>query len=149
MWLCTSPAYDTVHMRSIIIDIRLYMNSGHLSCPHSHTHTQSHGQTDRRLVRPSGDQKLLTRVCLTWYHIRSVTEHSSLCCGTQVLVNTTRATVLALAHGETKTQMLFSLDILFFCCCPSYSQIGKGGGCRTNDYTLSLSFVISQCRLGL
>lgn len=24
MWLCTSPAYDTVHMRSIAIDIRLH-----------------------------------------------------------------------------------------------------------------------------
>lgn len=28
MWLCTSPAYDTVHMRSIAIDIRLHKNSG-------------------------------------------------------------------------------------------------------------------------
>lgn len=37
MCLCTSPAYDTVHMRSIIIDIRLYINSGHLSCSHSLT----------------------------------------------------------------------------------------------------------------
>lgn len=47
MWLCTSPAYDTVHMRSIIIDIRLYMNGGHLSCSHtlSLTHTLTHSVT--------------------------------------------------------------------------------------------------------
>lgn len=37
MWLCTPPAYDTVHMRSIAVDIRLHKNSGYLCCSHSHT----------------------------------------------------------------------------------------------------------------
>lgn len=113
MWLCTSPAYDTVHMRSIIIDIRLCMNGGHLSCSLSHTLSHTDIQADRQMDEQMTSQafsgpKLLTRVCLTWYHIHSVTnfwvdEHSLLCCGTHVLVNTTRATVPALAHGETKT----------------------------------------------
>lgn len=35
MWLCTCPAYETVHMRSF--DIGLYMNSGQLSCSFSQT----------------------------------------------------------------------------------------------------------------
>lgn len=146
MWLCTSPAYDTVHMRSIIIiiDIRLYINSGHLSCSHSHTQSQTDTQVGQACSGPE-------QVRLTRYHIRSalanfwVDGHSFLCCGTHVLVNTTRATVPALACGETKTQTLFSLDILVFFCfffvLLLVRRVRRGWGCRTTDYTSSLNFV--------
>lgn len=121
-----------------------------LSLSHTRNHTITQRQTDWSGLR--GDQKQLTGVSpdLVSHPLLTnfwVDEHSSLCCGTHVLVNTTRATVLALAHGETKTQMLFSLS--FFVLFSSYRRIRRGCGCRTTDYTSSLSFVIFQCRLGL
>lgn len=53
MWLCTSPAYNTVHMRSIIIDIRLYMKV--VTSP-ALTHTVKH--THRRLDQAFRGPKL-------------------------------------------------------------------------------------------
>lgn len=49
MWLCTCPAYDTVHMRSF--NVRLYMNSGQLSCSFSH----------KRMISSIGDYNCSTR----------------------------------------------------------------------------------------
>lgn len=76
MWLCTSPAYDTVHMRSIAIDIRLHKNSGYLCCSHTHT--------DDRLRLSLYPNCTVSTTCFL------------------IHVNTTRATVLALVGKKKK-----------------------------------------------
>lgn len=105
MWLCTSPAYHTVHTRSIIIDIRLYINSGHLSCSHSLTRSQTDDWSGRQGIKTA-------RQSIAWlgYHIHSiltcfvceVDEHSLPSCGNHVPVSTTKSP-LAPTRDETKT----------------------------------------------
>lgn len=159
LWNHLFPARGCVHLQHTIL-CTWEASSLTLGCTWtvvtSPAHTLSHTLSLTRTNKTTGQAFRGTETahqsfCLTWYHSRSVTEHSSLCCGThRVLVNTTRATVLALAHGETKTQMLFLVStFFFFFCSPSYRRVRKGCGCKTTDYTSSLSFVISQCRLGL
>lgn len=80
MWLCTSPAYDTVHMRSIAIEIRLHKNSGYLCCSYTHT-----------------DDRLRLSLCL--YPNCTVSTTCFL-----IHVNTTRATVLALVGKKKKAK---------------------------------------------
>lgn len=136
LWNHLFPARGRVHLQHTIL-CTWEASSLTLDCTwtvvtslaHTRSHTQSHGQ-------------MITRGCLTsalklefW-----VDEHSSLCCGTHVPVNTTRATVPALVRGETKTRSLvstFCFQFFLF-----FSLVSRGCGCRTTDYTQSFSFVI-------
>lgn len=125
-WLCTSPAYDTVHMRSFVVDIRLHKNGGHLSCSH----------TDDGL-RPSGDQ-IFSLDCMTWYN----------CTARCYLTTWTKSTVLPYSSsckhkcytpgaGETKTKQKNSH---FFVLTVFFKQI-RGCG-WTTDNKMRLSDVI-------
>lgn len=104
MWLCTSPAYDTVHMRSIVINIRLYINSGHLSL--SHSLTQSHRQT----VRLSADQSCspeFPRLCIASALFSLISKWMNSCFKRQESYSPGSGT-------SRDKNTCFSLNILFF-----------------------------------